>query len=64
MPRTPLTDKHLELLNKVIKSCAETREYLQNCKECNLDVEPEIRRNDEQLKTASLIKAKNFPNVV
>ncbi len=59
---SPLTQQHLELLNKVLKSCAETDTYCQKCLDCGIEVTPEQRTNLEQQRTAAKIKAQFFPN--
>lgn len=51
----------LDRLNKVLESCGETRQYLADCKDCGLDVDREIRVNDEQADVAKRIKAKFYP---
>ncbi|MGH9459887.1 MAG: hypothetical protein ACRD1X_01625 [Vicinamibacteria bacterium] len=62
--RDSLRDDHLEALNRCLKSCAETGEFLQRCKSCFIDVDQEIQRNDEQKKIAEAIKAQFFPTRV
>lgn len=57
----PLTEAHLRLLNKLIEACKETERYCQMCEECHLAVEPERRKNREQMDIASRIKARFFP---
>lgn len=60
----PLTEEHLRKLNELLKSCAETREYLKRCGACHLDVDKEMRENEEQAKIASAIKAQFWPHDV
>lgn len=59
---SPLTDKHLALLNKLLAATAETDKYCEDCKACGIDVSPEQRRNTEQQVMAQKIKARFFPN--
>lgn len=57
----PLGPEHLKILDKVLQACAETHEYCKQCEACNLDVTPELKKNDEQMEIARRIKAKFFP---
>lgn len=57
-----LTEAHRQLLVKVLESCAHTREFLKSCKECTLDVDEEIRVNEEQCRTATAMLERFFPN--
>lgn len=59
-----LKEEHYQRLNKLLKACAETREFLQGCKSCHLDVDKEDDMNEEQMKIATAIKAFQFPNKV
>jgi hypothetical protein len=61
---SPLTNDHLERLNRVLKSCAEIREVISRCKDCGLTVDREEKLNDEQEKVASKIKENFFPDSV
>lgn len=58
----PLTEEHAKTLDKVIKSCAETAEYLRKCAACNINVDKEARENAEQEAMAKKMKATYFPN--
>lgn len=62
MPKNPLANDHYEKLCKLGDACVQTREYLQKCKRCNIDVEREIRDNDEQLAVVEAIKKEFFPH--
>lgn len=57
----PLNEKHLQLLNHIIKSCAETEAFCQSCSDCHIDVTPEQAKNREQAEIARRIKARFFP---
>lgn len=57
----PLTDAHLRALNKLLQLCVETGRFCKQCEECDIDVTPEMRKNDEQQRIAAKIKAKFFP---
>lgn len=59
--RRVLGEEHRKRLDNLCKSCAETREYLQSCKECHLNVEQEIQQNDEQERIAQAILKRHFP---
>lgn len=61
MPINPLGAEDLERLNRVLESCAETREYLSKCAKCHLNVDQQIRDNEEQARIAAAIKAEFFP---
>jgi hypothetical protein len=56
-----LGPEHLAALNKVIDLCTETERMCRDCEECMLDVTPEREKNADQLKVATLLKAKHFP---
>lgn len=60
----PLSAKHLEAINALLESCPRTRDFLQQCADCHLDVKVEQRQNDEQETIIRKIKAKFFPNEV
>ena len=62
MARPVLDKDKLELCNKLLKACNETKQYLELCKDCELAVEEEIAQNDEQMRIVAKIKAKHFPN--
>lgn len=64
MEDNPLTEEHLAILNKIIASCSRTREYLQRCERCNIDVTREMADNIEQLSVCEAIKREFFPNAV
>lgn len=57
----PFSDEHRQLLEKLIKSTAETREYLIKCKTCGVDVDREIKTNDEQAAIAQSFLDQFFP---
>lgn len=57
----PLNDKHLKILNDVLQMCKETAEYCDKCAACGLNVDPEKRKNDEQMRLAERLKATFFP---
>ena len=59
--RGPLTDAHLETINKLLRACAETEEYCKKCEACGLDVDPERTKNAEQMDIAKRLKAMFFP---
>lgn len=59
--RGPLNEKHLETLNKLLRSCEETEEYCKRCEQAGLDVDPEKSKNAEQRDIARRIKAMFFP---
>lgn len=56
-----LSKECLGKLNKLLEACGETREFLNKCRDCGLDVDREIRANDEQADVAGKLKAKFFP---
>lgn len=58
----PLTNEHLARLNHLIQACTETREYLNKCEKCGLNVEPEQHKNNQQLDVAAKLKQTFFPN--
>lgn len=60
--KSPLNAEHLERLNKVLESCAETKEYLEKCVDCGLDVDQEQVANAQQEAIAQAIKRNFFPN--
>lgn len=60
--RSPLTDEHLARLNEVIRQCEYTKQLCERCIECGIDVEPELKLNNEQLEVAQKIKRIFFPN--
>ena len=57
-----LTDKHLKILNDVLRMCRETEEYCADCEKCSLDVTPEKRKNEDQKRLAEKLKATFFPS--
>ncbi len=57
----PLTDEHLKTLNKVIQACSETLAFCGDCEACDLDVEPERKKTEDQLRVAQKLKARFFP---
>lgn len=59
-----LSEKHLDTLNKVIKSCQDTAGYCEACQACGLDVAKEARDNAEQLAMAEQLKRTFFPDKV
>jgi hypothetical protein len=60
---SPLGREHLHALTEVIRECTITAEMCQRCKEAGIDVEPEIRVNQEQLDMATKLKAAFFPHM-
>lgn len=58
----PLTHEHLARLNEVIRQCEYTKELCEKCIECGIDVEPELKLNNEQLEVAKKIKSIFFPD--
>jgi hypothetical protein len=62
MKKCPLGEECLPKINKLLDSCAETREYLRKCKTAGLDVDREIAANDEQESVAKSIKVQFFPH--
>ena len=61
-PAGPLTEQHLKVLDKVIALCDETLEYCKKCDACNLDVDAERKKTEEQREMARLMKATFFPH--
>jgi len=59
-----LKKQHEEMLRKLSQSCDQTREYLESCKGCFLDVEEEIAKNEEQARICEQIRKRAFPNAV
>lgn len=59
----PLDESHLAILNRLLESIPKTREFLEACHDCQLDVALEMKENADQEKIASKIKAKFFPTV-
>lgn len=57
----PLNRQHLGMLNKLLASCAETREFLKKCSAANIDVDKEVQENDTQEKMAAELKRQFFP---
>lgn len=58
----PLKPDDLEKLNRLLKSCAATKELLNKCTACGLNVEKEVYDNNQQIDVASKIKATFFPD--
>lgn len=58
----PLTDAHYAKLCELERHCLETGEYLKKCAACGINVDPEERRNAEQLETVRKLRANFFPN--
>lgn len=54
-----LTERQEDACRRLIRACDETGEYLEACKACQLDVQEEIDRNNEQRNIAKEI-AKRF----
>lgn len=59
--RPAATPEALTVLNRVISACSETRELIQKCKNCGIDVDKEERRNAEQLAFAQKLKREFYP---
>lgn len=57
-----LKDNHLDMLRKLSQMCDATRQFLQDCKDCYLNVDEEIASNEEQAKICEAIRRKAFPN--
>lgn len=55
-------DALLKQLNDLIRSCEETARQCVDCTDCGLDMEPETRKNNEQLTIARKLKSKLFPH--
>lgn len=64
MAINPLTEKHLEILRELDASCCQTREYLDKCTSCQLNVDKEIQDNEEQARIARSIREQFFPDKV
>lgn len=60
-PKHNLSPKHLDNLNKVLDSCAQTRELCEACERSFIDVSKEKAANDEQERIAKALKANFFP---
>ncbi len=58
----PLTDEHCECLNQVLASISQTRELVQRCKNCGLDVSRAEEEINSQEDLAKKLKAEFFPN--
>ena len=56
-----LTDKHLTMLNEVIRLSQRALELLGKCERCNLRVDKETALAKEQLETAMKLKREFFP---
>lgn len=61
-PKGPLTDEDYARLCEAEKMCTETADYLKRCEECGINVDPETRKNNEQLELARKMRAKFFPD--
>lgn len=59
---SPLTDTHREVLDRLRQCCTETAEYLRACKECGLDVDELLARNQRQLEIADQVRRTFFPD--
>ena len=60
--KSPLTGEHLAIINKLLKSCAATREYCKKCQACGAKMDEEMEANDEQEQIGTRIKAHFFPD--
>lgn len=60
-PIRPLDEGDRKTLRTLQRSIALTRDYLNNCKECRIDVEAEIRLNEEQSTIVDEILRRHFP---
>ena len=61
-PTNPFTEDHLRLMNRILQACAETKEYIQGCKNCGIDVTgPEMATNEHE-KIVSGLKRMFFPH--
>lgn len=52
----PLNQADCDCIDAVLQSVDETREFLQNCKDCDLQVDDQIKENERQAKVAKAIK--------
>lgn len=59
--RHPLDQGDAERLRKALESCADTKEFLESCKRCKLDVETNIEVNNEQREVAESVLREFFP---
>lgn len=59
--RTAVPDERLTILNRVLASCAETREMIRKCKNCGINVDKEEMRNNEQEQFATKLKREFYP---
>lgn len=58
----PLSEIHLQSLNRLLAECARTRDYLAKCEGCGLDVEEEKAKNAQTIAIGERIKKQFFPN--
>lgn len=63
-PDSPLTDAHLQAIDRVLDRCVRIRGLLENCRKCDLDIEEPLRQIEEQLQRAEKLKATFYPDVV
>jgi len=61
MQASPLKQEHCDALDCVLKSVQPTRELLQACEDCGLDVSEQKRILEGQEQLAAKLKAKFFP---
>lgn len=58
----PLGQEHLDQLNRLLQSCADTEAYCGACNAAHINVSKEREANDEQRKIAEALKATFFPS--
>jgi hypothetical protein len=57
----PLTDQHLAMLDGVLATENPFRDYLNKCKECEMNVDDELYALQTQCDWCRKVKAKFFP---
>lgn len=58
---SPLDQSDAERLRKALEACADTKAFLEKCKDCKLDVESNIEVNNEQREVAERVLRNFFP---
>lgn len=57
----PLTQEHLDAINRCLQRCGPALELAQACKECGLPVDDMIEGLQEQQRVATALKRTFFP---